>query len=148
MVQVYFRTHTLIPIECFVLDDFVEHIMVSGMKQYLRKETNLTENVIKQIVDPGEIKVDHAKISQGTALVLSSAASTLVCPRESVKINLQEHRLFLEPTIFGIALSGEIPASLRSSSRIVQAMCTTPKIHEKNGIVSDHHLSIHSELGY
>ena len=148
MVQVYFRTHTLIPIECFVLDDFVEHIMVSGMKQYLRKETDLKENIIKQIVDPGETKVDHAKISQGTALVLSSAASTLLCPRESIRINLQEHRLFLEPTIFGIALSGEIPAALRSTSRIVQAMCTTPKIHEKNGIVSDHQLNIHSELGF
>ena len=148
MVQVYFRTHTLIPIECFVLDDFVEHIMVNGMKQYLKQETNLKETVIKQIVDPGETKVDHANISQGTALVLSSAASTLLCPRESTRINLQEHRLFLEPTIFGIALSGEIPARLRSSSRIVQAMCTAPKIHEKNGIVCDHQLSIHSELGY
>ena len=28
MVQVYFHTHTLVPIECFVLDNFIEHIMV------------------------------------------------------------------------------------------------------------------------
>ena len=35
MVQVYFRTGTLVPIECFVLDDFVEHIMVYGLKDYL-----------------------------------------------------------------------------------------------------------------
>ena len=148
MVQVYFRTHTLVPIECFVLDDFVEHIMVNGMKQYLRKETDLKENIIKQIVDPAETKVDHANLSQGTALVLSSAASTLLCPRETTKINLQEHRLFLEPTIFEVALSGEIPPILRSSSRIVQAMCTTPKIHETNRIVSDYQPNIHSELGY
>ena len=30
LVQIYFRKPTLIPIECFVLDDFVEHIMVYG----------------------------------------------------------------------------------------------------------------------
>ena len=148
MVQIYFHTHTLIPIECFVLDDFVEHIMVNGMKQYLRKETTLNDDMIRKIVDPGDTSVDHANISQGTALVLSSAASSLLCPRESTRINLQEHRLLLEPTIFGIALSGEIPATLRETSRVVQAMCTTPKIHEKNGIANDNLPGIHSELGY
>ena len=33
LVQIYFRTDTLVPIECFVLDDFVKHIMVKGMKK-------------------------------------------------------------------------------------------------------------------
>ena len=148
MVQVYFRTHTLIPIECFVLDDFVEHIMVRGIKNYLRKKTNLREDIIKNVVEPEEQDVDHAHLSKGTALVLSNAATTLLCPRESTKINLQEHRLILEPTIFGTAISGEIPVDLRSSSRVVQALCTTPKVHEKQGIVNDHHTDIHSELGY
>ena len=40
LVQVYFRTNTLIPIECFVLDDFVEHI-INGLKDHLREETVL-----------------------------------------------------------------------------------------------------------
>ena len=43
------------PIECFVLDDFIEHIMVYGMKNYLREETNLTSEVIDRIVDPAEV---------------------------------------------------------------------------------------------
>ena len=148
MVQVYFHTHTLVPIECFVLDDFVEHIMVKGIKQYLHQESNLNKDIINNIVDPAEENVDHANISKGTALVLSNAATTLLCPRESMKINLQEHRLILEPTIFGMAISGEIPMALRASTRIVQAMCTIPKIHEKNGIVPDFQEGIHSELGY
>ena len=104
MVQVYFHTHTLVPIECFVLDDFIEHIMVYGMKDYLREETNLTSDVIDSIIDPSDNRVDHANISLGTALVLSNAATALICPRESTRqsrLNLIEHRLFLEPTIFG-----------------------------------------------
>ena len=131
-----------------MLDDFVEHIMVRGIKNYLRKKTNLREDIIKNVVEPEEQDVDHAHLSKGTALVLSNAATTLLCPRESTKINLQEHRLILEPTIFGTAISGEIPVDLRSSSRVVQALCTTPKVHEKQGIVNDHHIDIHSELGY
>ena len=44
MVQVYFKTDTLVPIECFVLDDFVEHIVVKGMKNYLRQNTDIEGN--------------------------------------------------------------------------------------------------------
>ena len=73
MVQVYFRTGTLVPIECFVLDDFVEHIMVYGLKDYLREETQLSEETISKIVDPAGKDVDHIKISLGTGLVLSNA---------------------------------------------------------------------------
>ena len=148
MVQVYFHTHTLVPIECFVLDDFVEHIMVKGIKQYLQQKSNLKQGIINNIVDPADNNVDHANLSKGTALVLSNAATTLLCPRESMKINLQEHRLILEPTIFGMAISGQIPLALRPTTTIVQALCTIPKIHEKNGIVKDYHANTHSELGY
>ena len=116
LVQVYFRTHTLIPIECFVLDDFIEHIMVHGVKKYLREHTDLKEEVIKNIVDPAEINVDHANISMGTALVLSNAATALVYPLQSIKLNIQTHRLILEQTIFGITLSGEIPQCLRANN--------------------------------
>ena len=148
MVQIYFHTHTLVPIECFVLDDFVEHIMVRGIKQYLRDQTDLREDTIQNIVDPETNDVDHAGISIGTALVLSNAATTLICPKESTKINLQEHRLILEPTLFGLAISGEIPRALRASSKVVQALCTTPKVHERQGIINDYQPGIHSELGY
>ena len=143
MVQVYFHTDTLVPIECFVLDDFIEHIMVYGMKNYLREETNLTSEVISRIVDPAEVKVDHANINLGTALILSNAATALICPRESTRLNLMEHRLFLEPTIFGIALSGEIPMRLRDKSRVVQAMSAIPKLKGET-LQND----VHAELGY
>ena len=143
MVQVYFHTHTLVPIECFVLDDFIEHVVVYGMKDYLRDETNLTSDMIDSIVDPSDNRVDHANISLGTALVLSNAATALICPRESTRLNLMEHRLFLEPTIFGTALSGEIPLKLRDKSRVVQAMSTTPKLQDSNL-----EMGAHAELGY
>ena len=147
MVQVYFHTNTLVPIECFVLDDFIEHIIVYGMKQYLRDETNLTNDIINTIIDPSDDTVDHANISLGTALVLSNAATALICHRESTRLNLIEHRLILEPTIFGTALSGEIPHRLRGKSRVVQEMCATPKICDKTGISAEHQ-DIHTELGY
>ena len=142
LVQVYFRTHTLIPIECFVLDDFIEHIMVHGVKEYLRESTNLEEKIIENIVDPAETKVDHANMSMGTALVLSNAATALICPQQSVKLNLQEHRLLLEQTIFGITLSGEIPQRLRANTKVVQALNTVPCV-SKNACKD-----MHCELGY
>ena len=100
LVQVYFRTETLVPIECFVLDDFVEHIMVKGMKEYLRSETVLEEHEIEKVIEPSNNTIDHANISQGTAMVLSNAAISLICTRKSLRINLVEHRLVLEHTIF------------------------------------------------
>ena len=71
MVQVYFLSNNLIPIECFVLDDFVEHIMVYRLKEFLTSNTDLTEEVISQIVDPAEVAIDHRNLSMGTGLVLS-----------------------------------------------------------------------------
>ena len=142
LVQVYFRTHTLIPIKCFVPNDFVEHIMVHGVKKYLREQTTLQNEIIDRIVDPADTNVDHARLSMGTALVLSNAATALVCPSQSTRLNIQEHRLILEQTIFGITLSGEIPQSLRANTQVVQALNTVPCI-DKNAC-SD----IHCELGY
>ena len=83
LVQIYFRTETLVPIECFVLDDFVEHIMVKGMKDYLRSETTLEEREIENVIEPSDENVSHSNISQGTALVLSNAAIGLICPRKA-----------------------------------------------------------------
>ena len=148
LVQVYFRTNTLVPIECFVLDDFIEHIMVYGIKKYLKEETILDENTINNIVDPSEVQVDHADLSLGTALVLSNAAMALICPLQSTRINLKEHRMILEPTIFGLALSGEIPQSLRTNTRVVQALCITPKLCDNILVDGNTSTDIHSELGY
>ena len=148
MVQVYFKTDTLVPIECFVLDDFVEHIVVKGMKNYLRRNTDIEEYKIEKVIEPSDMRIDHAHLSTGTALVLSNAATALVCPRMSTRMNLVEHKLLLEPTIFGTALSGEIPRELRDQSRVIQAMCATPKVHTDDSSVYNSHGDIHTELGY
>ena len=147
MVQVYFRTGTLVPIECFVLDDFVEHIMVYGLKDYLREETQLSEETISKIVDPAGKDVDHIKISLGTGLVLSNAAMALICPEQSTRLNLIEHRLIIESTLFGLTISGEIPQRLRENTKVVQAMYATPKICE-NPKCSIPEPDVHSVLGF
>ena len=147
MVQVYFLSNNLIPIECFVLDDFVEHIMVYRLKEFLTSNTDLTEEVISQIVDPAEVAIDHRNLSMGTGLVLSNAATALICPAESTKLNLKEHRLIIEPTLFGLAISGEIPQPLREDTKVIQAMCITPKVckdPETNNTTPD----IHQKLGF
>ena len=147
MVQVYFRTGTLVPIECFVLDDFVEHIMVYGLKDYLREETQLSEETISKIVDPAGEDVDHIKISLGTGLVLSNAAMALICPEQSTRLNLIDHRLIIESTLFGLTISGEIPQRLRENTKVVQAMYAAPKICE-NPKCSIPEPDVHSVLGY
>ena len=73
----------------------------------------MTEATIQNIVDPAEQNIDHKSISMGTGLVLSNAATALICPAESTKLNLKDHRLIIEPTMFGLAISGEIPQPLR-----------------------------------
>ena len=84
----------------------------------------------------------------GTGLVLSNAAMALICPRESSQLNLLEHRLIIEPTMFGLALSGEIPIGLRNTTRVVQAMCATPKLCERGGILKDTEANAHKQFGY
>lgn len=148
LVQVYFKTSTFVPIECFVLDDFVEHVTVEGIKDYIRDQSELKEEDIKFIIEPSDNRVDHANINLGTALVLSNAATALLCPRVSTKINLKELKLILEPTIFGTAVSGQIPQKLRGQSRVIQAMCAIPKICEEHGIINDSAQDIHTMLGY
>ena len=118
------------------------------MKQYLISNTTLNKCDIDKVIEPSDNTTDHANISQGTALVLSNAAIGLICPRESTRLNLLEHRLVLENTIFGTALSGEIPESLRSKSRVVQAMCVTPKVKDDIESRVEEELEIHEELGY
>ena len=147
MVQVYFLSNNLIPIECFVLDDFVEHIMVYRLKEFLTSNTDLTEEVISQIVDPAEVAIDHRNLSMGTGLVLSNAATALICPAESTKLNLKEHRLIIEPTLFGLAISGEIPQPLREDTKVIQAMCITPKVC-KDPETSNTTPDIHQKLGF
>merc|ERR1712215_29805 len=147
MVQVYFRTGTLVPIECFVLDDFVEHIMVYGLKDYLREETQLSEETISKIVDPTGKDVDHIKISLGKGLQLSNAAMALICPEQSTRLNLIEHSLIIESTLFGLTISGEIPQRLRENTKVVQAMYAAPKICE-NPKCSIPEPDVHSVLGF
>ena len=148
MVQVYISINTTIPIECFVLDDFVEHIMVYGLKDFLTRETQLTEATISQIVDPADMSIDHKNISMGTGLVLSNAATALICPAESTKLNLRDHRLIIEPTTFGLTISGEIPQPLRQETEVVQAMCVTPKVCEPLEGSDRLVTPIHQQLGF
>ena len=148
LVQIYFRTETLVPIECFVLDDFVEHIMVKGMKEYLRSNTTFEVEEIEKVIEPSDNTIDHANLSLGTAVVLSNAAIGLICPRKSLRTNLVEHRLVLEQTIFGTALSGEIPESLRENYKVVQAMCVTPKVRDDLESMAEETADAHEELGY
>ena len=118
------------------------------MKNYLRRNTDIEEYKIEKVIEPSDMRIDHAHLSTGTALVLSNAATALVCPRMSTRMNLVEHKLLLEPTIFGTALSGEIPRELRDQSRVIQAMCATPKVHTDDSSVYNSHGDIHTELGY
>ena len=62
--------------------------MVHGVKKYLREQTSLQNEIIDRIVDPIDTNVDHAKFSMGTALVLSNAATALVCPSQSTRLNV------------------------------------------------------------
>ena len=119
-------------VQCFVLDSFVEHVMIEGMREYLVKYTDLTEQDLCNIVYPSEKDVDHKAMSMGIGLVLSNADASLVYPSSSRRINIQAHKLILDQTLFGLTLSGIIPQSLRDRTEYIQANFIRPMLAEDN----------------
>ena len=73
IVQIYFENHnTKYAVKCYVIENFLKHILVKGLKEYLRKNTQLSPQVISRVVNPTENEIDHKDINEGTGLVLSN----------------------------------------------------------------------------
>ena len=129
IVQIYFENHnTKYAVRCYVIENFLKHILVKGLKDYLRKNTQLSPQVISRVVDPTENEIDHKAINEGTGLVLSNEDACLITKESNSRLCLKDKRLILDDTYFGIAVSGKVPNSLLRDTHIVQANWAIPRI--------------------
>ena len=129
IVQIYFENHnTKYAVRCYVIENFLKHILVKGLKDYLCKNTQLSPQVISRVVDPTESEIDHKDINEGTGLVLSNEDACLITKETNSRLCLKDKRLILDDTYFGIAVSGKVPNCLLRDTNIVQANWAIPRI--------------------
>ena len=130
-------------IQCFVLDSFVEHVMITGLREYLKNNTDLEEQDLCDIIYPSENGIDHKDMSMGIGLVLSNADASLVYPDSSKRINITDKKMILDQTLFGTTLSGIIPWCLRHKTEYVQANFVRPMLVEDN---EQHVIQLQSDI--
>ena len=129
IVQIYFENHnTKYAVNCYVINKFLKHILVKGLKDFLRKNSELSEQIISRIVDPSNCEIDHKDISDGTGLVLSNEDVCLLTKETNSRLCLKDKRLILDDTYFGIAISGKVPNNLLRNTHIVQADWAIPQV--------------------
>ena len=79
VVQIYFENHnTKYAVNCYVINKFLKHILVKGLKDFLRKNSKLSEQIISRVVDPTDCEIDHKDINERTGLVLSNEDACLL----------------------------------------------------------------------
>ena len=126
IVQIYFKSeHVKYAVRCYVIEKFLKHIIVKGIKQYLKHNTKLSEEMISRVVDTTE-NVDHNE--GGAGLILSHDELSLITKEKGSRICLPEHKLILDDTYFGIAVSGKVPNELLTNTHIQQANWVVPEI--------------------
>ena len=132
LVEIYYQDlHNVTQsIMCYVHDSYVRHIHLNLTNYIQSKYNNSQPFWINKLSDPGDPRVDHGFESQGVGMVLSPATTNKLRTNHGT-IYLQDINMFLEPTIFGVAISGAIPEYLRDNAHRVSVSCTIPHLVEK-----------------
>ena len=115
---------------CFVIEEFMVHIVAPGVKEFLihNNSSDVGDLNLEDIVDPASVDTDHQHISDGIGLVLSDA--TICKLLRGSPVVLTQWDMILQPTQFGIAVSGLVPSPLRANTTITNAKLIWPHIVE------------------
>ena len=129
LVEVYYEDGNKLTqaLTCYVYDEFTRHITVEGIVEYIRSNAPFQQEMFKDIVDPTTDQIDHGDKSRGIGMILSSASINLIRKRQP-NVYLDTMNILLEPTIFGAAISGEVPTHLRSQMNIIQFNHMAPRV--------------------
>ena len=118
LVEVYYyNRHGKQSILCYVTNDYSQHIYVHGIIEYIKNKEKLTAEKIKDLVDPATDQYDHKE--KGIGLILSNASTGKLVKGKIIRVD--SNKIKLEPTIFGTAISGEVPLELRDKKKVVCA---------------------------
>ena len=112
---------------CYVHEDFTKHITVRNLPEYIKNNSDLTQGQLDKLSDPATSDVDHRDISLGIGIILCTSSMMKLRSGEAV-IHLKGLNILLEPTIFGTAISGEVPLALRGSVDTVCGFNIVPRI--------------------
>ena len=102
---------------------------VKEIVEYIIKNSCFPEDRRKELADPNTRDLGHYNLSRGVGMIL--------CPGTIAKLRQGTPRLFtdlgilLEPTVFGIAISGRVPEVLRKNLETCSAYNICPKIYMK-----------------
>ena len=131
LVEVYYAYNQVVNnVTCYVHDDFTKYVTIKGLPDYIKNNSNITQEQLGKIVDPATQNVDHKDISLGIGMILCNSVVNKIGSSDTV-IKLKALNLRLEPTIFGTAVSGEVPKELRDTTNTFCAYNTVPRLVEK-----------------
>ena len=81
--------------------------------------------IFKDMVDPASNFIDH-KTNPGIGMILCSSSINKI--RNNRTFLIPALNVLLEPTIFGVAVSGEIPSFLKHHVEVIQANSIVPRL--------------------
>ena len=122
LVEIYFHDDQgrIRNIMCYVQDEYTTHVSVDGVSNYISFNHTTPYSLAGPLVDPSSVEVDHTDAVNSIGMILCSSTINTLRTKEPVVL-LTELKILLEPTIFGIAISGAVPKCLKRSSQRVTA---------------------------
>ena len=131
LVEVYYLHKNIeYNVTCYVHEEFTKYVTVDGLPEYIRENSNITQEQMSKIIDPASKNVDHKDISLGIGIILCNSVINKISSNGSV-VKLKNLNLKLEPTIFGITVSGEVPRPLKSNFYTFCAYNIIPRLVER-----------------
>ena len=129
LVEVYYEDGNKLTqaLTCYVYDEFTRHVTVEGIVEYIRSKAPVQQEIFKHMVDPTTDQIDHGDKSMGIGMILCSTSINLIRGRHPTVL-LDTLNILLEPTIFGAAISGEVPTHLRGQMNIIQSHHIAPRV--------------------
>ena len=108
LVEVYYRNEhqEKLALRCYVIDEYTRHIAVRGMLSHIIANSPDSLEIFKYMVDPTSNDIDH-KINPGIGMILCSSSINKIRNKDKTVL-IPVLNILLEPTIFGVAISGEM----------------------------------------
>ncbi|CAL4166751.1 unnamed protein product [Meganyctiphanes norvegica] len=110
---------------CYVYDVFTRHITVKGMPHYIIINAPNKSPLFNKISDPASRDIDHGHQSQGIGIILCSTSINRLRTKTNI-LHIPELDILLEPTIFGVTISGAVPTCFKQNIEVVMANHIAP----------------------
>ena len=97
------------------------------MIQHITTNAPFEHEAFSNMVDPASTEVDHGNESQGIGMILCSTSINRLRTTDQI-LHIKPLDIILEPTIFGVAISGAVPPALRGQIHVILASHIAPRL--------------------